>query len=244
MHPCSCSVTHSCPTLWDTMNCSTPDLPVFHHLPKFAQVHVHTSVMPSSHLILWHPLLFLLSVFPSIRDFSSESAVHIRWPKYWSFSFSINPWVFRVFFPFRLTGLISLLSKGLSGVFSSSKASILWHSAFFTVQLSYLYVTTGKTIALTIRTFVSREMSLLFSTLSRFVIAFLPDFMAAVTICTDFRAQEEICHYFLLFPYVCHEVMGPDTMILVVLIFSFKLALSLSSFTLIKRLFSSSSLSH
>ena len=148
------------------------------------------------------------------------------------------------FFSFRLTGLISLLSKGLSGVFSSSKASILWHFAFFTVQLSHPYVTTGKTITLTIRTFVSRVTSLLFSTLSRFVIAFLPNFMAAVTTCTDFRAQEEICHYFLLFPYACHEVMGPDTMILVVLIFSFKLALSLSSFTLIKRLFSSSSVSY
>ena len=118
------------------------------------------------------------------------------------------------------------------------------------VQLSQPYVTTGKTITLTIWTFVSRVTSLLFNTLSRFVMAFPAkkqspsDFRASITICSDFRAQEEpICHYFHLSPSTCHEVMGLDAMVLVFLILSFKPALSVSSFTLLKRLFSSSSLS-
>ena len=168
-----------------------------------------------------------------------------------SASASILPMSIQVFFfsPFRWTGLISLLSKGLSGVFSSSKASIPWCSAFFTVQLSQPYVTTGKTIVLTIWTFVGRVMSLLFSTLSRLVIAFLPRCNCLLiswlqSLSALILEPKKKCHYFLLFLYVCHGVMGPDTMILVVLIFSFKLVLSLSSFTLIKRLFSSSSLSH
>ena len=125
------------------------------------------------------------------------------------------------------------------------KASILWSSAF-TVQLSQLYVTTGKTIALTKQTFVGRVMFLLFNTPSRFVVAFLPRSSCLLTSyhCGNFGAQEEeICHYFHLFPSTCHEVMRPDAMILVSLIFSFKLALSLSFFTLSKRLFSFPSLS-
>ena len=89
-HYC-CSVCQSCPTLCDHMNYSTPDLPAPHRLPKFAQVHVHCLVIPSSHLILWHTLFLLPSIFPSIRDFSSKSAVRIRWPKYWSLRFSISP---------------------------------------------------------------------------------------------------------------------------------------------------------
>ena len=126
--------------------------------------------MSSNHLILCHPLLFLLSIFPSIRVFSNESALHIRWPKYWSFSISpSNEYS-------GLTGLISLLSKGLSRVFPSTT---VWKHRFFgvslfIVQLSHPYMTTGKTIALTIRTFVSKVISLLFNTLSRFVIALLP----------------------------------------------------------------------
>ena len=130
------------------------------------------SVMPSNRLILCHPRL-LPSVFPSIKVFSNESALPIRWPEYWSFSFSISlsdeyPGLISL----GLTSWISLQSKGLSRV--SPKASILQHSAFFIVQLSYSYMTTGKTIALTIWTFVSKVMSLLFNTVSRFVIAFLP----------------------------------------------------------------------
>ena len=135
-------------------------------------------VMPCHHLILWHLLLLLPSIFPSIKDFSTESAVCIRWPKYRSFSFSISPFN-------EYSGLISLkigwfdllaIQGTLRSLLQhhSLKASILWHSAFFTVQLSQLYMTTGKTIALTIRTFVGRAISQLLKTLSRFVIAFLP----------------------------------------------------------------------
>ena len=115
------SVTQSCPTLCDPMNHSTPGLPVHHQLPESTQAHVHWAVMPSSYLILCCPLLLLPSIFPSIRVFSSELALLIRWPKYWSFSFSISPsneysgWI-----SFRLDWLISLLSKGLSRVFSST----------------------------------------------------------------------------------------------------------------------------
>ena len=154
-----------------------PGLPVPDHLLKFAQVYVYASVMPSSHLILWHPFLLLPSVFPSVRDFSNKSSVQIKWPNYWRFSFSIIPSSENIqgWYPLRLTGLISLLSKGLSGVFSStsSKAPNFWHPAFFMVQFSQLYMTIGKIIALTVQTFVGRVISLLFTTLSRFFIAFL-----------------------------------------------------------------------
>ena len=123
--------------------------------------------MPSSHLILWRPLL-LPSIFPSIRDFSNESPVHIRWPKYWNFSFSISPSNEYSGLISLKIGSLSLLSKGLSGVLQhhSLKASILCCSAFFTVQLSQLYVTTGKTTSLTIWASVGRVMSLLYNTLS------------------------------------------------------------------------------
>ena len=136
------------------------------------------SVMPSNHLILCRPLLLPPSIFPSIIVFSNESVLHIRWPKYWSISFSISP-------SNEYSGLISFRMDWLDllavqGTFKSllqhhsSKASILWQSAFFTVQLSHPYMTTGKTIALTRRTFVGKGMSLLFNMLSRLVIAFLP----------------------------------------------------------------------
>ena len=135
-------------------------------------------VMPSDHLILCCPLLLLLSIFPNIRVFSNELALSIRWPKYWSFSFSISP-------SSEYLGLISFRTDwfdllAVQGILKSllqhhsSKASILQHSAFFMVQFSHPYMTTGKTIALTIRTFVSKVMSLLFNTLTRFVTAFLP----------------------------------------------------------------------
>ena len=135
-------------------------------------------VMPSNHFILCHPLLLLPSIFPSIRVFSKESALRIRWPKYWSFSFSTSPSnkyfgliSFRIdwFDLFAVQGTLKSLLQH-----DSSKASVLQHSAFFMVQLSHPYMTTGKTIALIIRTFVGKVMSLLFNMLSRFVIAFLP----------------------------------------------------------------------
>ena len=134
--------------------------------------------MLSNSLILCHLLLLLPSIFPSIRIFSSESALHIRWPKYWSFSFSISP-------SNEYSGLISFKTDwfdflAVQGTLKSlfqhhnSNASIFWHSAFFVVQLSHPCVTTGKTAALTVQTFVGKAMSLLFKTLSRFVITFLP----------------------------------------------------------------------
>ena len=134
--------------------------------------------MPSSHLILCHPLLLLPPIPPSIRVFSSESTLHMRWPKYWTFSFSIIP-------SKEIPGLISLRMDCLDllavqGTLKSllqhhsSKASVLWHSAFFILQLSHPYMTTGKTIALTRRTFVDKVMSLLLNMLSRLIITFLP----------------------------------------------------------------------
>ena len=135
-------------------------------------------VMPSNHLILCRSLLLLPSVFPSIRVFSNESALHIRWPKYWSFSFGISPSnEYSGLISFRMDWLDLLAVQGtLKSLLQhhSSKASILWHSAFLIVQLSHPYMTTRKTIALTRWTFVGKVMSLLFNMLSRLVIAFLP----------------------------------------------------------------------
>ena len=134
--------------------------------------------MPSNHLILCCPLLFLPSIFANIRVFSNESALHIRWPKYWSFSFNISPSSEHPgLISFRMDWLDLLAVQGtLKSLLQhhSSKASILWHSAFFTVQLAHPYMTTGKTIALTRWTFVDKVMSLLFNMLSRLVITFLP----------------------------------------------------------------------
>ena len=136
------------------------------------------SVMPSSHLILCHPLLLLPSIFPSIRVFSNESALRIRWPKYWSFSFNISPSNEHPgLISFRMDWLDLLAVQGtLKSLLQhhSPKASILRRSAFFTVQLSHPYMTTGKTIALTRQTCVGKVMSLLLNMLSRLVITFLP----------------------------------------------------------------------
>ena len=134
--------------------------------------------MPSNHLILCRPLLLLPSIFPSIRVFSNESALHIRWPKYWSFSFNISPTNEHPgLISFRMDWLDLLEVQGtLKSLLQhhSSKASILWLSAFFIVQLSHPYVTTGKTTALTTRAFIGKVMSLLFNMLSRLAITFLP----------------------------------------------------------------------
>ena len=169
-------------------------------------------VMPSNHLFLCHSLLLLPSVFSNIRVFSNELALHIRWPNYWSFSFSISP-------SNEYSGLISFRNDwfdllAVQGTLKSllqhhsSKASILWCSAFFMVQFSHLYMTTGKTIPLTRWTFVGKVMSLLFNMLPRLVITFIPskeqvsfNFMAAVTICSDFGApQNKVSHCFHCFP--------------------------------------------
>ena len=129
------------------------------------------SVMPSNHLTLCHPLLLLLSIFPSISVFPSESVLRIRWPKYWSFSFSISPSnEYSGLISFRMDCLdVLAVQRTLKSLlqYHSSKASIFWHSAFFTIQLSYPYMTTGENIALTRWTFVNKVMSLLFNMLSR-----------------------------------------------------------------------------
>ena len=167
------SVAQSCPTLCDPMNHSTPGLPVHHQLPEFTQTHVHESVMPSSHLILCHPLLLLPPIPPSIRVFSNESTLRMRWPKYCSFSFSIIPSKEHPgLISFRVDWLDLLAVQGTlkSLQHHSSKASILQRSAFFTVQLSHPYMTTGKIIALTRWIFVGKVMSLLFNMLSRLII--------------------------------------------------------------------------
>ena len=136
------------------------------------------SVMPSNHLILCHFLLLLPSLFPSIRVFLNESALHIRWPKYWSFSFNISPSnEHPELISFRMDWLDLLAVQGILKSLlqhQSSKASILWHSAFFIVPLSHPYMTIGKSIALTRQTFVDQVMSLLLNMLSRLVITFLP----------------------------------------------------------------------
>ena len=163
--------------------------------------------MPSSHLILCRPLLLLPPIPPSIRVFSNESTLRMRWPKYWSFSFSIIPSKeIPGLTSFRMDWLDLLAVQGtLKSLLQhhSSKASIHWRSAFFTVQLSHPHMTTGKTIALTIWTCVGRVMSLLFNMLSSFSskeqASF--NFMTAVIICSDFGVQEnKVCHCFHCFP--------------------------------------------
>ena len=204
------SVAQSCPTLCDHTNYCTPGLPVHHQLPEFTQPMSIQSVMPFNQLIFCHPLLLLPPIPPSIRVFSNESALHIRWPKYWSFSFNIS-------LTNEHPGLISFTVDWLDllavqGTLKSllqhhsSKTSILQHSVFFIVQLSYPYMTTGKTIALTRQNFVGKVMSLLFNMLSRLAITFLQrgkglNFMAAITICSDFGAQKnKVSHCFHCFP--------------------------------------------
>ena len=167
------------------------------------------SVIPSNHLILCFLLLLPPSVFPRIRVFSNESILHIRWLKYWSFSFNISPSNEHPgLISFRVDWLDLLaVQRTLKSLLQhhSSKASILQYSGFITIQPSHPYMTTGKTIALSRWTFVGKVMSLFFNMLSRLIITFLPrskrlNFMAAVTICSDFEAQEnKVCHCFHCF---------------------------------------------
>ena len=160
------------------MNRSTPGLPVNHQLLESSQIMSIESVMPSNHLISCCPLPLPPSIFPIIRVFSSESVLRIRCPQYWSFSFNISPSNEHPgLISFRLDWLNLLAVEGtLKSLLQhhSSKASILWHSPFFIVQLSHPYLTTGKTIASTGWTFVDKVMSLLFNMLSRLIIDFLP----------------------------------------------------------------------
>ena len=169
------SVAQLCLTLCDPMNRSTPGLPVHHQLPEFTQTRVHRVddvILPSDPL---GALLLMPLIPPSNRVFSNESALRMRWPKYWSFSFSIIPSPGLI--SFRMDWLDLLAVQGTFKCLlqhHSSKAAILHQSAFFVVQLSHPYMTTGKTIALSRRTFVGKVMSLLLNMLSRLVITFLP----------------------------------------------------------------------
>ena len=225
------------------MDCITPGFPVLHCLLEFAQTHVQWVVMLSNHVILCNPFFLLLSIFPSFKVFSNESTLPIRWSKYWSFSFSISP-------SNEYSGLISFRIDwfGLLAVqvtlksllqHHSSKASSLWHLVFLIVQVSHPYMTTVTTIALTIWTFVSKLISLLFKMLSRFVIAFFPRskrlliswLLSPSTVMLKPKKIESVT-VSTFSPSICHEVMGLDATILVFWMLSYKPAFLLSSFTL------------
>ena len=204
------------------------------------------------HLTLCRPLLLLPSIVPSIRVFSNQSVLPIRWPKYWSFSFSVSP-------SNEYSGLISFTIYwidllAVQGTLKdllqhhSSKASFLQCSAFFIVQLSHPYVTTGKTIALTRWTSVGKVMSLLFNMLSRLVIDFLPRSKHLLiswlqSLMQWFWIPINKISISTVTPTICHEVMGPDAMILVFWMFTFTPTFSFSSFSFIKRFLRSSLLS-
>ena len=198
------SVIQSCPTLCDPMD-HQASLSITNSQSLLKLMSIE-SVMPSNHFILCRPLLLLSSIFHSIRVFSNESVLHIRWPKYWSFSFSISPSNdYSGLISFRMDWLDLLAVQGTLKCLlqhHSSIASILRGSAFFIVQPSHPFMTTEKTIALTRWTFIDKEISLLFNMLSRLAITSLPrklsfNFMAAITICSDFGVlQNKVSHCF------------------------------------------------
>ena len=222
----SSSVAQSCPILCDpTTAAHQASLSITNSrsLPKLMSIEL---VMPSNHLILCHPLLLLPSIFSSITVFANESALHIRWPKYWSFSFNISPsnahpgLIF-----FRMDWLDLLAVQGtLKSLLQhhSSKASLLWRSAFFTVQLSHPYMTTGKNTALTRQTFADKVMSLLFNMLSRLVITFIPrskhlliSWLQSPSAVILDPPKIKSATISTVSPSICHEVVGPDAMVLV-----------------------------
>ena len=205
------------------MNRSTPGLPVHHHLPEFTQTHVHRvgdAIQPSHSLSSPSPPAPNPSQHQSL---SNESTLRMRWPKYWSFSFSIIPSKEHPgLISFRMDWLDLLAVQGtLKSLLQhhSSKASVLWHSAFFTVQLPHPYMTTGKTIALTKRTFVGKVISLPLNMLSRMVITFLPRskrlLISWLQSPSAVILEPPKIKSATVSPYICHEVIGPDAMILV-----------------------------
>ena len=217
------SVAQSCPTLCDLTAAQKTSLSIANtrSLLKLTSIE---SAMPSNHLILCHPLLLLPPIPPSIRVFSNKSTLHIRWPKYWSFSFSISP-------SSEHPGLISFMMDWLDllavqGTLKSflqhhsAKAPIRWHSAFCIVQLSHPYMTTGKTTDLTRQTFVGKVMSLLFNMLSRLFVTFLPRrkhlsrLQSPSAAILEPKKIKSVTVY-TISPSICHEVMGPEAMILV-----------------------------
>ena len=201
------------------------------------------SVMPSNHLILCRPLLLPPSIFPSIRVFSNESVLRIKWPNYWSFRFNIGPsneYSGLISFGIDWWDLLAVQGTLKSLLQHSSKASILQRTAFFAVQLSHPYMATGKTIALTRWTFVGKVMSLLLNMLSRLVITLLPRgkrlLISWLQSPSAVILEPPKINCATVSPSICHEVMGPDAMILVFWMLSFKPTFSLSSFTFIKAL--------
>ena len=230
------------------MDCGTLGLPVRDQLLEFTQTHVH---WVSDAIQLFHPLsspsspTFNLS---QLQGFSNESVLRFRWPKYWSFSFSISPCnEYSGLISFRMDWFDFLAVQGtLKGLLQqhSLKASILWGSAFFIVQLSHPYMTIGKNIALTRWTFVGKVMSLVFYKLSRLVINFLPRskclliwWLQSPSAVILGPSQEKSV---IVSPSISHEVMGPVAMMLIFWMLSLKPTFSLYSFTFIKRLFRSS----
>ena len=208
------------------MDCRTQGLPVHHQYSQSLLKPMSIeSVMPSNHLILCRPLLLLPSIFPSIRVFSNKSVLPIRWPKFWSFSFSISPSnEYSVLISFRMDWLDLLAVQGtLKSLLQhhSSKASILC-SSFFIVQLSHPYLTTGEIITLTIWTFVSKVMSLLFNMLSSFVIAFLPrskslliSWLQSPSVVNLEPKKIKSLSVSTVSPSISHEVTGQDATILI-----------------------------
>ena len=225
----TCSVAQSCLTLCNPMDCSTPGFPVLYHLLELAQTLFHwvgDAIHPSHPLSAPH--LLLPSIFPRDRVFSNELALHFRWSNYWSFSISPSN---------EYSGLISFRTDwfdllAVQGTLKSLvqhhilRASILWCLAFFTDQLSHPYMTTGKTIALTIWIFINKVMSLLFNMLSRFVIAFLPRrkhlliswLQSPTTVILEPKKSQSFT-VSIVSPSICHEVMGPDAMIFIFLLY-------------------------
>ena len=203
-HYC-CSVTESCPTVCNSLDCSTPGFLVLHYLPEVAQTYilwVNDAIQPS------HPVAPFSSCpqsFPASESYPVESALCIKWWKCWRFSFSISPSnEYSELISFRIDWFDLAVQGTLRSLVQhhNLKASILWCSAFFILQLSHLYLTTGKTIALTIGTFVTKVMSLFFNILSRFVIAFLPRSKCLLIHGCSHHLQwfwSPICHYFHFF---------------------------------------------
>ena len=219
------SVSQLCPILCDPIDCSTPGLPVHHQLLEFTQTHVlwvGDAIQPSHLLSSPSPPNFSLSQHQGLFN---ESVLHIKWPKDWSFSFSISPFnEYSRLISFKMDWLDLLTVQGtLKSLLQhhSSKVSIFQHSAFFMVQLSHLYMTTGKTIALTRWTFVNQVMSLLFNMLSRLVIAFLPRSKCLISRLQSLSVvileppKMKSLTVSTVSPSISHEVMGPDAMIFV-----------------------------
>ena len=201
-----------------------PSFPVLHYL--LLKLMSIESMIPSNHLILCCTLFLPPSIFPSIRVFSNESILHIRWQKYWSFSFNISlSNEYSGLISFRMNWLDLLAVQGpLKSLLHhhTSKASILWQSAFFIVQLSHPYMTTGKTIALTTQNFVGKVMSLLFNMLSRLVIAFLQrskrlliSWLQSPSAVILEPPKLKSLTVSIVSPFICHEVMGLDAIILI-----------------------------